>query len=286
MSSRFAALGPLSWAPDGRTLAVPDQDAAKNVDGIFLISTETGNKRRITTPAPPSAHDHYPALSPDGRRLAFVRTKQTGADLLVVPTLRHSAHSRGRPQGADVAPLSPFRCHLDAPMASTVMAVPGIGTRSGELWRMAADGSSRPRRVPYTGDEVANPIVSRQGSQLVYSQGVFEDRNIWRLPLTAHGEGAGAPVSSPVSSTRHDASAAYSPDGKRIAFHSTRSGADEIWVAAADGTGATTTDLAWPGRDVARRGGRLTTARLHSKPTRTATGMCSSCPPPAARHGG
>ncbi len=127
-----------------------------------------------------------------------------------------------------------------------VLTVPGIGTRSGELWRVTADGSGKPRRVPYTGDEVANPIVSRQGSRLAYSQGVFEDRNIWRLPLTAHGEGAGAPARF-ASSTRHDASAAYSPDGRKVAFHSTRSGSDEIWVAAADGTGAVQlTSLAGP----------------------------------------
>jgi serine/threonine protein kinase/Tol biopolymer transport system component len=235
VSSRFAALGPVSWAPDSRTLAVPDQDATQKPDGIFLISTETGNKRRLTTPAQGSAHDYYPALSPDGRRLAFVRTKQTGADLLVVPM------SEALTVEGDPKVLMSHR-YLFFGLAWTldgleVVAVPGIGTRSGELWRMAADGSSRPRRVPYTGDEVANPIVSRQGNRLVYSQGVFEDRNIWRLPLTAHGEAAGAPARF-VSSTRHDASAAYSPDGKRIAFHSTRSGRDEIWVAAADGTRA------------------------------------------------
>ena len=235
VSSRFAALGPVSWAPDGRTLAVPNQDATRNADGIFLISTQTGNKRRITTPAQRSAHDYYPALSPDGRRLAFVRTKQTGADLLVVP-MSATLTVEGDPKV-----LMSHRYLLFGVTWTSdgleVLTVPGIGTRSGELWRMAADGSRKPRRVPYTGDEVANPIVSHQGSRLAYSQGVFEDRNIWRLPLTAHGEGAGAPARF-ASSTRHDASAAYSPDGQKIAFHSTRSGADEIWVAAADGTGA------------------------------------------------
>jgi eukaryotic-like serine/threonine-protein kinase len=244
VSSRFAALGPVSWTPDGRSLAVPDQDATEKPDGIFLISTETGNKQRITTPAQRSAHDYYPALSPDGRRLAFVRTKQTGADLLVVP-MSEALTAAGEPKV-----LMSHR-YLFFGLAWTfdgleVVAVPGLGTRSGELWRMPADGSARPRRVPYTGDEVANPIVSRQRSRLAYSQGVFEDRNIWRLPLPAHGEGAGAPARF-ASSTRHDASAAYSPDGQKVAFHSTRSGTDEIWVAASDGTGAVQlTSLAGP----------------------------------------
>jgi Tol biopolymer transport system component len=44
--------------------------------GIFLISTETGDIRRVV-PAPPDAGfmgDQQPAFSPDGRALAFVRS--------------------------------------------------------------------------------------------------------------------------------------------------------------------------------------------------------------------
>ena len=84
---------------------------------------------------------------------------------------------------------------------------------------------------------MANPSVSRQASRFAYVHGAVEDRNIWQLDLTV-AEARRSPKKI-CSSTRHDASAQFSPDGTRIAFHSNRSGHDEIWVCSSDGTGAT-----------------------------------------------
>ena len=97
-----------------------------------------------------------------------------------------------------------------------VVVVPGIGTKSGSLWKVAADGSGRRELMPFAGDEVANPSVSRQGGRVAYAYGAVEDRNIWRLDLIAP-EARRSPQKI-CSSTRHDASAQFSPDGKRIAF--------------------------------------------------------------------
>ncbi len=61
------------------------------------------------------------------------------------------------------------------------------------------------------------------------------DTNIWRLSLSDPGVAAGAP--SPfIASTRAEQTAQYSPDGKRIAFESERSGPTGIWVSDADGS--------------------------------------------------
>ena len=58
----------LSWTPDGRWLATPDADRAGG-NGIFLVPVEQGEKRRLT--ANPTSADVWPALSPDGRWLAY-----------------------------------------------------------------------------------------------------------------------------------------------------------------------------------------------------------------------
>jgi hypothetical protein len=59
-----------------------------------------------------------------------------------------------------------------------VIAVPGVGIRSGGLERVAADGSRPPQKIAFPGDENASPMMSRQGTRLAYTHGGFEDRNI------------------------------------------------------------------------------------------------------------
>jgi Tol biopolymer transport system component len=63
------------------------------------------------------------------------------------------------------------------------------------------------------------------------------DPNIWRVDMREPGVEPGAPVPL-ISSTRIDYCPAYSPDGRKIAFSSTRSGASDIWVCSSDGSNA------------------------------------------------
>ena len=66
-------------------------------------------------------------------------------------------------------------------------------------------------------------------------RGWFLIRDIWGVKLRSRTELAGPPAKL-ISSTRIDSNPEYSPDGKRIVFNSHRSGAQEIWIADADGT--------------------------------------------------
>src|SRR5262249_26133114 len=63
------------------------------------------------------------------------------------------------------------------------------------------------------------------------------DVNIWRLSLLGPGVAATPPVRW-IASTRNDGAAQYSPDGRRIAFDSNRTGVHGIWVSDADGSHA------------------------------------------------
>ncbi len=60
---------------------------------------------------------------------------------------------------------------------------------------------------------------------------LLRDSNIWRIDLMKPAE----PASLLISSTRADFNPEFSPDGKRIAFVSTRSGHHEIWVCDREG---------------------------------------------------
>jgi DNA-binding winged helix-turn-helix (wHTH) protein len=63
----------LDWAPDGRFLAVEDKDAPQEPFGIFLLSVETGEKRRLTSPPSGVYGDFNATYSPDGKTIAFKR---------------------------------------------------------------------------------------------------------------------------------------------------------------------------------------------------------------------
>lgn len=64
----------LAWSPDGKWLAVTGTMSPNERPGIFLVNRQTGEKRRITQPDTKGAFDHWPAFSPDGAQLAFVRS--------------------------------------------------------------------------------------------------------------------------------------------------------------------------------------------------------------------
>ena len=115
---------------------------------------------------------------------------------------------------------------------------------SGQLWRIAPSGSAEPQRLASLGDHVGEPAISPRGRRLVYAHSFFHG-NIWRIAAPGgHGPGS---LNSPkpvgnatpfISSTRSDNSPQFSPDGKRIAFMSSRSGNDEIWISNAEGSNA------------------------------------------------
>ena len=74
------------------------------------------------------------------------------------------------------------------------------------------------------------PTVSSQGNKLAYSS-LFTNLEIWRRDLLQPE----SPAVELIPSSRAQWDAQYSPDGKRIAFVSTRSGLQGVWISSDDG---------------------------------------------------
>src|SRR5438034_5110545 len=73
----------MAWSPDGKLIAYSDEED-DNI-GIFLMSSAGSDSRRLTT-APQKTSEKYPAFSPDGEQIAFVRESTIyGADIYAVP---------------------------------------------------------------------------------------------------------------------------------------------------------------------------------------------------------
>ncbi|HSU60795.1 MAG TPA: winged helix-turn-helix domain-containing protein [Bryobacteraceae bacterium] len=215
----------IAWLPDGRHLLVSHFSEGAHSSPLVEISLDTGSGRPITIPAAGSLGDAWPAISPDGKRLAFVRFKDTDlVDICLAVLSENKPQCRplqgNWPQGLTWTP------------SGDGLVVSAIRNGVHSLWRYDLKGNPP---VPLTSGEeyTVLPTVSRQRNQLAY---VLSRTNIdlWELDVdsTTPVNAAGARQVAPSSRLQGDP--AFSPDGRKIAYHSDRSGSQEIWVAEAD----------------------------------------------------
>ncbi|MCJ7504017.1 MAG: serine/threonine-protein kinase, partial [Acidobacteriia bacterium] len=224
----------LAWSPDSHWLAVVALDEVGGPTALFLYSVETGEKRKLTSPPVNTSGDSCPAFSPDGRTLAFFRwASWTNSDLYFLDLS----------QGLKPVPEPKRLTFGNWRAASPAWAMDGssliFSASSGQdssLWRVAASDSSKPQRLAAIGANGAYPAISRRGNRLAYAQALY-DENIWRIEIPTPG-GKANPPQKFIASTRNEESARFSPDGKKIAFLSERSGSREVWVCDSDGSNA------------------------------------------------
>ena len=88
----------LAWGPDGKDLVVAERSSLGDPFALFLLSTESGEKRRLTSPPAKSIGDGGPAFSPDGRSLAFVRTLASPASDIYLLALAEDLTPNGEPK--------------------------------------------------------------------------------------------------------------------------------------------------------------------------------------------
>src|SRR6266545_1243841 len=215
----------IHWSPDGKWLVVSDKTSAEEPFSLFLLSPETGEKRRVTSPPASVVGDCSPAFSPDGKRLAFVRVISALVGDVYLVSVNGGEPKRLTFDGAGVSNLA------WTPNGREIVFGSRLGGKN-RLYRIPVEGGGA-EWLAATGSEAQYPAFSRDGSRLAWRQNT-SDEDIFRLALKSGSENV-PPVASLIVSTALEASPRYSPDGKRIAFVSNRSGSDEIWVCGSDG---------------------------------------------------
>ncbi len=229
----FAAF--LAWSPDSSFLVVTDSPDEGKPDALFVVSLETGEKTPLTNPQPPVFADTSPAISPDGRSLVFLRRTSWGSGELHLLPLGKGLTAAGEPRRLTSAEL---RADFPAWMPDGKEIV--FAAR-GSLWRLAVPGGNAPTRIAYVGEDGMMPAISRpqpgKPARLVYVRS-FADFNFWRIETSAPGApSTSAPVQA-IASTKPEYHIRFSPDGRRVAFGSARSGDVELWVSDPDGSNA------------------------------------------------
>jgi Tol biopolymer transport system component len=101
-----------------------------------------------------------------------------------------------------------------------------LGGRSWNIWRVAADGISRPERLTEV-DAIQNPkVVSPDGRFLVFAQGAGAKADLWLLPLDGS-----APATPWLETPANEGlGTSFSPDGRFLAYQSDETGRSEIYV--------------------------------------------------------
>jgi Tol biopolymer transport system component len=224
----------IAWSPDGRAIVgrpdIVENDTMKGNFGLFLIPLEGGTPRRLTAP-PGSGIDRAPAFSPDGGRLAYLTCSGLGRPVCSVNVIE--LHDDYRPAGPSRHVVNAGHIYSSVTWSRDGLSVVYDTNERGpwELWRVSLDGATGPERLEIPGEHSRKPVIAPAGNRLAFER-MVELRSIFALRPNAEPE----PVL--VSST-WDYNPQFSPDGRRIAFSSRRSGdVEEIWLAAADGTGA------------------------------------------------
>ena len=234
----------LSWSPDGRHLAYSARPAAGGSFVVMLLSLDTGEVKPLTSPSPALSGDAFPSFSPDGRHVAFARLSKAGdvtsAEIYLVPA--SGGEPRRLTRGArqfvgdlDWTPDGQEVLFFGERMHSVRLS--RVGLSGGEPALVWPGGDPLPDEdVAETMAEVSHSFrfsAARKMRRLALTQRRY-DTNIYRLATSEPGAATGAPL---IGSSRADESPQFSPDGGQIAFSSTRSGRQEIWVCESDGSG-------------------------------------------------
>ena len=228
----------LNYSPDGKWILTSEGGGpplGRAPRRLVAFPARGGALQVIQQPPPGIAGDSAPALSPTGDQLAFCRCDSSEACHLYVTAIKDMKPA-GSPLRISNMPSAEIRA-VFLPDGSLLYPIGPPESRV--LWRTRFNLLGRPESAPISsaGEDILQPTAARTSSgrfRIAYVRNTM-DFNIWKFDLkTPDGDSSGPGVPL-IASTRSEMSPSFSPDGKRVAFASTRSGHWEIWSCTADG---------------------------------------------------
>jgi Tol biopolymer transport system component len=260
-----------AWSPDGRRIAF--RRVSGSMASLHVVSALGGPATKVEDLGPEGEYGWpYPSLAwtSDGGQLVAAHRGPEGGSLRLVPVDRGKGRLLLSSSGSLVSPAvspdgrllaygaceRPYACHVfvaglgpeamqGSPRQLTSEAqnnLQGItwcrdgrtlvysAAAAGWLFAVPASGDSPPERLQVPGRGARDPAASPVADRIAFSrEDNPDDQDIWKLER-------GRPARPLIAHTVRDTFPEFSPDGKRLAFCSKRTGSGEIFVADADGS--------------------------------------------------
>jgi Tol biopolymer transport system component len=210
----------LDWSRDGVWLITSTRTHDHDPSRLLLINASNSEHKLLPVPPPDAkSGDTEAVFSPDGRNIAFRRTVSSGVEDVYVSTTQGENLRRITNDNRGIAALT-WRADGRTLLISS--------RRSGafrQLWEFQLTPGTPPRRITPAVIDAGGPAVSRDGRTLLFVQ-THEDKNIYRADWNSP-----APPQRITTALAQDSDPSLSPDGNLVAFRSSRTGSDEIWIA-------------------------------------------------------
>jgi len=209
------------WSPDNTRLAFTSYSTGN--PEIFIWSLETN--RRVPFPTYKGLNT-TPAWSPDGKKIAFCSSMSRDPEIYLSDVKGTNLQRLTFSPGVDISPAW-------NPKTGNEMAF--VSDRSGtpQIYIMSVDGTNL-RRVTTAGlgGDASAPCWSPNGLFLAFH---------WRLSETGTYDIYLMEIATgKIKQLTHDAGRnehpTWSPDGRHLAFESTRTGTRQVWTMLADGS--------------------------------------------------
>jgi TolB protein len=203
------------WSPDGRSLAYTSY--RRGPPNIFIANIYEGTGGELTKAV---GQNWLPSFSPDGKRVAFSSTRDGNAEIYIANRDGSNLQRLTNHPGSDISPTwSPN---------GTQIAFASDRTGTPQIYVMGTDGlglqkitsepyADRPTWSPAPFNEIAYAARTGPGNDLK-----VKDLATGQVRQLTFGEGT-------------NESPAYAPNGRHLAFMSTRSGKSQVFTMARDG---------------------------------------------------
>lgn len=227
----------VSWSPDGKSIAFSDRPNLDEPYQILLVDVATRNTTVLTAPAAGSFGDFSATFSPDGNSLAFIRGSVASTTALILAPALGDIYTLDLGSGEErkLTHDNQEIPHIDwTPDNEHIVFASHRERGTPGLWRISAEGGE-PEWLFGDNAFVRLPRLARNGNRRLVFEQWHNEVSIWQIELDSL-EANPDQAQKLVTSTQFDATPQYSPDGKRLAFTSRRSGASEIWISNADGS--------------------------------------------------